>query len=242
MYDFILTCFLIKNQGQTTSDTELAILPDTPVCISTVQVQCQLFPPTFIFNIVTLMALIKSSCLVKENILAGKQCSQNQQSLQPQTSNMPANYRWFRRSSKTSKPTVSLVILTDGSWSSPEVVHAHKDVNFTTYSTHMIFYRYGKRLRRTTNVPPVLTPLSANCASVWDARQAFQATVSCKMLSKQRRELLAFILTKTIHQSQPQQDHRRQTWEEQPAHIVVHWATPKSTWNLHPFELNKPTL
>lgn len=68
MYDFILACFLIKNTGQATSDTELAILPDTPVCISTVQVRCQLFPPTFIFNIVTLMALIKSSCLVKEKI------------------------------------------------------------------------------------------------------------------------------------------------------------------------------
>lgn len=189
MYDFVLACFPIKNQCQTTSDT-LAILPDTPVCVSTVQVRCQLFPPTFIFNIVTLMALIKSSCLVKENILAGKQCSQNQQSRQPQTSNMPANYRWFRKYSKTTKLAVSLVVLIDGSLSSPEVVQAHKDVNFTTYSTHMILYRYGKLLRWTTNVPLVLTPLSANRASVWNARQAFQATVSCKMLSKQRRELL----------------------------------------------------
>lgn len=52
-----------------------------------------------------------------------------------------------RKYSKTTKPAVSLVVLIDGSLSSPELVRAHKDVNFTTYSTHMILYRYGELLR-----------------------------------------------------------------------------------------------
>lgn len=111
-----LTCHVFTDQTARRCQTKAGCgicfliwrLSRIPFCLKTV---CANYFLRVYFSDAPAVVMIRSSGLVKEEFGAGKQCRRKEESLQPQTSTIPANHWRFRKFLDTTKPTGGLGLL-----------------------------------------------------------------------------------------------------------------------------------